>query len=85
MPQSPARWPPYGRPESSRLLNVDHYMLHLRIMMRLGGCASSRQDTDTGAGGGQESRPPVHVKRYGLPGLDVCIGWHKGRSMGLGP
>jgi hypothetical protein len=51
MPHSPARWPPYGRPESSRFLKVDHYMLHVRIMMRLGGCASLRQDTDyAGAG-----------------------------------
>ena len=38
-------------PESSRFLKVDHYMLHVRIMMRLGGCASLRQDTDyAGAG-----------------------------------
>jgi hypothetical protein len=53
MPHSPARLPPYGRPESSRLLKVDHSMLHLRIMMRSGGCAASSQntDTDTGCGG----------------------------------
>ena len=40
MPHSPARWPPYGRPETSRLLKVNHYMLHLRIKMRSGGCAA---------------------------------------------
>ncbi len=57
---SPARWAPYGRPETSRLLKDDHYMLHLRIKMRLGAYASSRQDTDyAGAGGGQELRPRV--------------------------
>ena len=57
---SPARWLPYGRPESSRFLKVDHYMLHLRIMMRSGAYVSSGQDTDyAGAGGGQEFRPRV--------------------------
>ena len=35
--------------------------------------------------GYQDFRPPVHEERYGPPGVDVCIGWHKGRSMGLGP
>jgi hypothetical protein len=55
MLHSTARWPPYGRPETSRLLKVDHYLLHLRIKMRLGAYASSRQDTDyAGGGGGQE-------------------------------
>jgi hypothetical protein len=52
MPHSPTRWPPYGRPETSRLLKVNHYMLHLRIMMRLGGCAASSQNTDTDTGVG---------------------------------
>jgi hypothetical protein len=52
MPHSPARWPSYGRPETSRLLKANHYMLHLRMKMRLGAYASSRQDTDyAGAGG----------------------------------
>ncbi len=42
---------PYGRPETSRFLKVDHYILHMRMKMRLGGYASSRQDTDyAGAG-----------------------------------
>jgi hypothetical protein len=31
---SPARWPPYGRPETSRLLKADFYMLRIRIKMR---------------------------------------------------
>jgi hypothetical protein len=52
MPQSPARWPPYGRPETSRLLKVDHYLLHLRIMMRSGGCVAFSQNTDTDTGVG---------------------------------
>jgi hypothetical protein len=53
MPHSPARWPPYGQPETSRLLKVNHYMLHVRMKMRLGGCAVSSQNTDadTGVGG----------------------------------
>jgi hypothetical protein len=52
MPHSPARWTPYSLPESSRLLKVDHYMLHVRIKMRLGGCVASSQndDADTGVG-----------------------------------
>jgi hypothetical protein len=52
MPHSPARWPPYGLPETSRLLKVNHSMLHLRIKMRLGGCVAFSQniDTDTGVG-----------------------------------
>ena len=50
MPHSSARWPPEARPETSRLLKVDHYMLHLRIKMRLGQYAAPRQDADTGAG-----------------------------------
>jgi hypothetical protein len=58
MPHSPARWLSYGQPETSRLLKVDHYVLHLRIKMRSGAYAPSPQDTDyAGAGGGQEFRP----------------------------
>jgi hypothetical protein len=52
MPHSPTSWPPYGRPESPRLLKVDHYMLHLRIKMRLGGCVPFSQNTDTAMGVG---------------------------------
>jgi hypothetical protein len=75
MPYSPARLPPYSLPETFRLLKVDHYMLHLRIMMRLGGCAASSQntDTDTGGQGSQAFRPPVHDERYGLPDIGVYI------------
>ena len=49
---SPARRTPYGRPETSLLLMVDHYMLHVRIKLRLGGCVafSQKTDTDTGVG-----------------------------------
>jgi hypothetical protein len=65
MPHSPARLPPYGRPETSRLLKVDHYMLHVRIMMRLGGCAASSQntDTETGVGGCQVLMGMVDYER----------------------
>jgi hypothetical protein len=60
MPHSTARWPPYGRPESARLLKVNHYIAHLRIKMRSAQYASSRQDTDyAGAGGSQAFRPRV--------------------------
>jgi hypothetical protein len=52
MVHSPARWPPYGRPETSRLLKVDHFVLHMRIMMRLGGCVAFSQNTDTDTGAG---------------------------------
>jgi hypothetical protein len=41
MPHCPTRWPPYSLPETSRLLKVNHYVLHVRIKMRLGGCAAS--------------------------------------------
>ena len=47
---SPAPWSPYGQPETSRLLKVDHYMLHVRTEMRSGQYAAPRQDTDTGGG-----------------------------------
>src|SRR5215211_6658814 len=50
MPHSPARRPPYGRPETSRLLKVDHYTLHLRIKMRSCGCAASSQKADADRG-----------------------------------
>jgi hypothetical protein len=70
MPHSPARWPSYGLPETSLLLKVDHYMLHVRIQMRSGQYASLRQDADAGEGY-QDFRPPVHDERYGLPDTDV--------------
>jgi hypothetical protein len=46
----PARWPPYGLPDTSRLPKVGHYIAHVRIMMRLGGCVASSQNTDTDTG-----------------------------------
>jgi hypothetical protein len=52
MPHSPARWPPYGWPETSRPLKVDHYMLDVRIETRLGGYADSSQNDDADTGGG---------------------------------
>ena len=72
MPHSPARWPPYGRPETSRLLKVNHYTLHLRIKMRLGECAASSQNNDADTGqGSQEFRPRVECRRSLLPGFGV--------------
>jgi hypothetical protein len=50
MPHSPARWPPYGLPETSRLLKVDHCVLHVRIKVRLGGYTAPREDADAGQG-----------------------------------
>jgi hypothetical protein len=57
MVHSPARWAPYGRPETSRLLEVDHYMLHMRIKMRLVRWAASSLSTDAKTGGGVTYRP----------------------------
>jgi hypothetical protein len=67
MPHSPTRWPLYSRPETSRLLKVDHYMLHVRIKMRLGGCVLSRQDADYTGGGIVGSFDSGSVRR----GLDA--------------
>src|SRR5918999_28601 len=64
---SPAPWSPYGQPETSRLLKVDHCMSHLRIIMRSGGCVASRQDTDYAGGGVVRSFDPGSVRR----GLDA--------------
>jgi hypothetical protein len=49
-------------------------MLHLRIMMRSGGCVARSQNTDTdaGVGGRQELSTPVDYERYGLPDFGVC-------------
>jgi hypothetical protein len=87
MPHNPARWPPYGRPEASRLLKVDHYMLDVRITMRLGGCAASSQntDTDTGRVGVAGVHGALHYERYGLPDMGVYISRLEGRNTGLGP
>jgi hypothetical protein len=71
MVHSPARWPPYGRPETSRLRKVNHYMLHLRIMMRLGGCVAFSQNTDT------DTRVGV-VRSFDLGSVTrgtVCLTW----------
>jgi hypothetical protein len=73
MPHSPAHWPPYGRYTTSRLLKVNRYMLHMRIMMRSGAYASSRQGTDyTGGGVVRSLGPRVDYRRYGLPDIGVC-------------
>jgi hypothetical protein len=87
MLHSPAHWPLYGLPETSLLLKVDHYMLHVRIFMRTDGCAIFLQntDTDTGVGGSQEFRPRVHYQRYGLPDIGVSTRRFKGRYIWSGP
>jgi hypothetical protein len=71
MPHIPARWPPYGLPESSRLLKDDHYILHLHIKMRSGAYASSRQDTDYAGAEGWSG-----VSTPGLL-LEVRPAWHR--------
>ena len=68
MVHSPARWPPYGRPEISRLLKVDHYTLDVRIKMRLGQYAAPPQDAEAGEGY-QDFRPPG-------PRREVRPAWH---------
>jgi hypothetical protein len=86
MPHSPARWPPYCRPETSRLLKVNHYMLHLRIMMRSGAYASSRLDTDyVGVRGGQEFMGAVDYTKSGCPDIDARTSRFKSLSHLLGP
>jgi hypothetical protein len=52
MAHSPASWLPQSRPETSRLLKVDHYMLHVRIKMRLVGWAATSQNIDADTEGG---------------------------------
>ena len=74
MPHRPARWLPYGRPESSRFLKVDHYMLDVRIMMRSGGCVAFSQNTDTDTGGGVvRSFDPGSVTRGTACLTSVCV------------
>jgi hypothetical protein len=73
-----AAWPrslaPYGRPESSRLLKVDHYILDARITMRLGGCVASSQNDDADTGGGVvRSFDPGSVTRGTACLTSVCI------------
>jgi hypothetical protein len=87
MVHSPARWPPCGHSETSRLLKVDHCMLRVRIKMRSGGCVASSQNTDvdTGVGGGQEFRPRVEYRRPGLPDIGVYRRRLKGRCIWAGP
>jgi hypothetical protein len=73
MPYSPARLLPYGLPETSRLLKVDHYMLHVHIKMRLGGCAASSQNTDADTEGGVVSSfDPGSVTRGKACLTSVC-------------
>src|SRR5215212_8040087 len=86
MPHSPARWPAYGRPESSRLLKVDHYMLDVRIKVRSGAYASSRQDTHyTGGGGSQEFMGAVDYTKSGCPDIDARTSRCEPLSESLGP
>ena len=74
MTHSPARWPPYGWPETSRFLKVDHYMLHVRIFMRLGGSAALSQNNDADTGGGVvRSFDPGSVRRAPVGLSSVCI------------
>jgi hypothetical protein len=81
MPHSPARWTLYGRPESSRLLKVHHYMLHLRIKMGLGAYASSRQDTDYTGGGVVRSSWERPIIRGTAALTSVCIQAHLSRCL----
>jgi hypothetical protein len=82
----PARWPPYGQPETSRFLKVDHYMLRVRIKMRSGAYASSRQDTDyAGAGGWSGVHGAAQYQRSGCPDIDARTSPFKSLSHLLGP
>jgi hypothetical protein len=87
MVHSPARWPPYGRPETSRLLiKADHYMRRFRIKKRSDAYHhSARIPTMRGPGGSQELRSPVHHKRYGPPDCGVCTRRFEGLHIWSGP
>ena len=55
-------------------IKVNHYMLHLRIMMRLGGCVASSQNTDTDTGVGVvRSFDPGSVTRGKACLTSVCV------------
>jgi hypothetical protein len=89
MPHSPARWPPYGLPETSRLLKVDHYIAHLRIKMRLGGCValSQNDDADTGVGvvrrfdPGSVTRGTARLTSVCLQGDSMAVEYGQGRRL----
>jgi len=71
---SPARWPLYCCSETSRLLKANHYMLHVHIKMRLGGCVAFSQNTDTDTGGGVvRSFDPGSVTRGTACLTSVCV------------
>jgi hypothetical protein len=55
-----------------KVQKAEHYMLCVRVKMRSGAYASSRQDTDYAeAGGGQEFMGAVQYSRSGCPDLHV--------------
>jgi hypothetical protein len=82
---SPARWSPYGRPESSRLLKVNHYMLHMRIIMCSGAYAPSPQDTDYAGAGVVRSFDPGSVARGPACLTSVCTRRSQDRYICSGP
>ena len=87
MVYSPARWPPYGRPETPRLLKVDHYVLHRRIKMCSCGCAASSQNTDadTEGEGRQEFMGRPNIRGSAGPDLDVGTSRFEGCYLWSGP
>jgi hypothetical protein len=63
-----------GRPESSRLLKVNHSMLHLAMKMRSGGWAATSQHDDADTGGGVvRSFDPGSVTRGTACLTQMCI------------
>jgi hypothetical protein len=84
MPHSPARWLPYGRPETSRLRKVDHYISHTGRKMR-----STRHLvrilTMRGPGVVRSLGSRVEYRRSGLPGIGVDTSRFAGRNTRLGP
>jgi hypothetical protein len=65
---------------------ADHYMLSVRIKMRSGAYASSRQDTHyTGGGGSQEFMGAVDYTKSGCPDIDARTSRFKSLSHLLGP
>jgi len=85
LPYSPAPWPPYGRPETSRLLKVDHYLSRTGIMVRSSQYAAPRQDADAGEGVVTSSRGSVCYQRSYCPDTDVRMSRFEPLSYLLGP
>jgi hypothetical protein len=61
-------------------------MLHLRIMMRSGGCVAFSQNTDTDTGEGWSGvHGAAQYERFGCPDMDVRTSRFEGCYLWSGP